>query len=329
MLRRLFIAASTLAFAAPAVRAGEAAPIELQQTYDIPYTKGRDAQLLDVFGPKGARDKPVVLFIHGGGWMIGDKNLFGIYRGVGRELARMDAVAVLINYRLSPGVKHPEHVKDVARAFAWVRSHIADYGGDPDRIIVAGHSAGGHLAALLATDDRYLRDPALGLKDADLAALRGVVAVSGVYRIPESADCARVVGDLLSGLPDLGDRRARAALAFAPNLIRTTPRLNPFRLAFGDDPAVHKQASPLTHVHKGLPPFLLLYAQHELPLVGDQAGEFAKALQADGVPAELKRIDHVDHNTILWWMGQRNDPAGDAIHKFLDEYARPARTAKS
>src|SRR5262249_21258684 len=140
---------------------------------------------LDVFAPKGAPGPaPVVLFVHGGTWMYGDKNFFGIYRGLGKFPARHGVVAVMINYRLSPYVRHPEHVKDVARAFASVVRNIASYGGDPRRIILGGHSAGGHLVSLLVTDKTYLNDPALDLKPAERAGLRGVVAVSGVYRIP-------------------------------------------------------------------------------------------------------------------------------------------------
>src|SRR5438270_867168 len=72
----------------------------------------------------------------------------------------------------------------VGRADAWTRRHVRDYGGDPDRIILCGHSAGGHLVALLATDETYLKDPALKLTDADRAAIRGVIGVCGVYRVP-------------------------------------------------------------------------------------------------------------------------------------------------
>src|SRR5207253_2153822 len=107
---------------------------------------GKDPrQVLDVFQPEGATGCPVVLFVHGGAWIFGDKDLFGMYRGVGQYLARHGVTAVLMNYRLSPVVQHPEHIKDVARAFAWTRRHIKDYGGNPDAIFLAGHSAGAHL----------------------------------------------------------------------------------------------------------------------------------------------------------------------------------------
>ena len=114
------------------------------------YANGGSRNELDVFAPKGEKGErfPVVIFIHGGTWMFGDKDFFGMYRGAGKYLAKNGVVAVMINYRLSPLVRHPEHARDVARAYAWTVKKIEKYGGDPDRIILAGHSAGGHLAAL-------------------------------------------------------------------------------------------------------------------------------------------------------------------------------------
>jgi acetyl esterase/lipase len=85
------------------------------------------------------------------------------------------------NYRLSPGVQHPEHIKDVARAFAWTHKHIGGYGGRPDELFLCGHSAGGHLISLLATDESYLKAEGLSLKD-----VKGVMSISGVYAIPDN-----------------------------------------------------------------------------------------------------------------------------------------------
>ena len=150
---------------------------------NLVYFDGPDAQRdfhkLDLFLPQGRRGFPVVMFVHGGAWLIGDKSDFGIYAAIGRMLASHGIGAVMINYQLSPRVKHPEHIKDVARAFAWTHKHIAEYGGRPDRLFVSGHSAGGHLAALLCTDEAWLKAEGLSLAD-----VRGVVPISGVYSIP-------------------------------------------------------------------------------------------------------------------------------------------------
>src|SRR5262249_17908542 len=143
-----------------------------------------------------------------------------------------------------------------ARAFAWVRARIADYGGCPINLFVAGHSAGGHPPALFASDETYLQ--AEGVRATDI---KGVIAISGVYRIPP--------GDLdvtLGGASPLAFRFGEilplrcggggwAPLAAVPGI---PLHLNVFGPAFGDDPDVRKSASPITHVRPGLPPFLIL-----------------------------------------------------------------------
>src|SRR5206468_3096567 len=111
---------------------------------------------LDLYLPEGKSDAPVLFFVHGGGWTVGDKNLFGIAARLGKTLARRGIGLVSINYRLSPKVKHPEHIRDVARAFAWTHQNIGTYGGCKEEIFLCGHSAGGHLVALLSTDTQYL-----------------------------------------------------------------------------------------------------------------------------------------------------------------------------
>jgi len=114
---------------------------------------------------------PVVLFVHGGAWQRGDKRWgLNLYWNVGVAAARAGAVGVTINYRLSPEVRHPTHLDDVRSAWAWVRGNIHRYGGDAARVILAGHSAGAHLAALAACTPA---PPAAGLA--------GLLGLSGVY----------------------------------------------------------------------------------------------------------------------------------------------------
>jgi acetyl esterase/lipase len=135
--------------------------------------------ILDVYRLDGAKDLPVLIFIHGGGWTSGNKNIYGY---LGNTFARLGLVTVIANYRLtdnSPGrVVHPGHIEDVARAFAWTYATIADYGGNPEKIFVSGHSAGGHLVSLLAVDPRYL-----GAHDLSLENIAGVISLSGVYDV--------------------------------------------------------------------------------------------------------------------------------------------------
>jgi acetyl esterase/lipase len=225
-------------------------------------------------------------------------------------------VAVMVNYRLSPAVKHPEHVKDVALAFAWTRQHIRDHGGNPDQIILCGHSAGAHLVALLATDDRYLKAPELKLQDRDRAALRGVIAVSGVYRIPGPDEFAGMAESLLGSLLGSGGD-PRLAESLLPKWLRSGKVGNPFLLAFGDDPKVWVQASPLSHVRPGLPPFLLLNAEREIPGLRPMANEFRDSLEKAGTPVELFTINGCNHNTILRRLEQTDNPTANVLLRFI------------
>ncbi len=150
---------------------------------DIVYYDGpgfyAPRHILDVYRLEGSENRPVLFFIHGGAWTSGNKNQFAY---LGNFFARQGYVAVLANYRLtdnSPGrVTHPGHIQDVASAFAWTYGNVAAYGGDPEHIFVSGHSAGGHLVALLAADPRYLAAHALSPD-----AISGVIPLSGVYDV--------------------------------------------------------------------------------------------------------------------------------------------------
>src|SRR5262245_48249877 len=123
------------------------APVATTKLFDVElvrnvaYYEGDDADrrrhCLDMYLPKDQKDYPVVLFIHGGAWIKGDKNHLGIYSQLGQSLARHGIGVVSANYRLSPKVKHPEHIRDVARAFAWVHKNIGKFGGRPSELFVA------------------------------------------------------------------------------------------------------------------------------------------------------------------------------------------------
>ncbi len=161
---------------------------EVEVKKDIPYVEGKDAderQKLDLYLPKGAKDYPVLFFIHGGGWTGGSRSGFD---KIGRTFAKNGVGFVSVGYRLSPKVQHPAHIEDVAKGFAWTVANIEKYGGKADAIFVSGHSAGGHLAALLATDDDYLKAEKLSLTN-----IKGVIPVSGVFVV--STRMKNVFGD--------------------------------------------------------------------------------------------------------------------------------------
>ncbi|MCX7702962.1 MAG: alpha/beta hydrolase fold domain-containing protein, partial [Planctomycetota bacterium] len=156
---------------------------EVEVRKDIQYYEGADSDAikhkLDVYVPKGVKNYKVLLFVHGGAWRIGDKDqlIFG-YEGLGRAFAERGIGVVITNYRLTPQVVHPGHIRDVARAFTWVYKNIESYGGNKEKIFLCGHSAGGHLVALLVTNEKYLKEQELSVK-----AVAGVIPISGVYKI--------------------------------------------------------------------------------------------------------------------------------------------------
>ncbi len=163
--------------AKPAAKSG--GNFEVTVDKDIAYVDGAGADdvkhKLDVYLPKDHKGFPVLLFVHGGAWRSGDKKL---YFKLGETFARNGIGAVIISYRLSPKVQHPAHIEDVAKAFAWTCKNIPARGGRADQIFVCGHSAGGHLVALLACDDSYLQAEKLSATN-----IKGVIPMSGVYTI--------------------------------------------------------------------------------------------------------------------------------------------------
>jgi acetyl esterase/lipase len=161
----------------PAVKSG--GNFEVMAVKDVDYHGGKDADKvrhrLDLFLPAEQKGYPVLVFVHGGGWTKGSKSGF---EKLARLLARNGVGTAITNYRLSPQVQHPAHAQDVAKAVGWVHKHIAEYGGRPDQLFLSGHSAGGHLVALIGTDPTYLEAAGVPMKD-----VKGVIPISGVYAI--------------------------------------------------------------------------------------------------------------------------------------------------
>jgi acetyl esterase/lipase len=136
-------------------------------------------QKLDVYAPRKAANRPVVIFWYGGSWIEGNK---ADYRFVGTALADQGFVAVLPDYRLYPQVTFPGFDEDGARAIAWVEKHAAEFGGDPNRIVLMGHSAGGHTAAFLAFNHEFLERFGVDPKN-----IVGLIGLSGTYVfVPDS-----------------------------------------------------------------------------------------------------------------------------------------------
>ena len=141
--------------------------------HDLAYGDG-ERQRLDLYLPaEGPERAPVVVYFYGGSWKSGSREA---YRFIGEALARQGFIVAIPDYRLYPEVRFPAFVEDGARAVGWLSTHAPDFGGDPDRLILMGHSAGAHIAALLAFDRRYL-----GREAVPKSSIRGLVGVAGPY----------------------------------------------------------------------------------------------------------------------------------------------------
>jgi acetyl esterase/lipase len=143
---------------------------------------------VDVYAPEAPGDDaaPVVVFFYGGSWQNGSRERF---RFVGHRLASNGILTMVADYRTYPRAAFPAFMDDSARAVAYARAEACRWGGDPDRLFVAGHSAGAQIAALLATDERYLDRHGLQPRD-----LSGVIGLSGPYDFAVSGDLIDVFG---------------------------------------------------------------------------------------------------------------------------------------
>jgi acetyl esterase/lipase len=216
--------------------------------------------------PSGA---PVFVYVHGGGWVIGDKREQGF--PLLFELARRGWIAVTINYRLSPRATWPDHIVDCKQAIAWVRQHIQEYGGDPRFVAVSGGSAGGHLAALLALS---AHDPSFqpGFEDRDTS-VAACVPFYGVY-------------DMTAG---------RGTSRYDEGLLKLLERWV-FKRRLADDPSVFEQASPLYRVHADAPPFLVVHGSNDTLVPVAEARRFVEALRAvSHAPVLYAELPYTQH----------------------------------
>jgi acetyl esterase/lipase len=145
----------------------------LRTTLDIAYGPGPRGRL-DVYAPADARGAPVVVFFYGGSWQEGDRASYGF---VARALAEAGIVVVVPDYRVYPDVRFAGFMSDAARAIAWTHRTIARFGGDPNRIVLMGHSAGAHIAAVAALDPRWLAAEGLNRN----GTVAGLVGLAGPY----------------------------------------------------------------------------------------------------------------------------------------------------
>lgn len=249
---------------------------------DVPYAEPKtERQRLDVYAPAEGKNLPVVVWIHGGGWHSGDKK---DVKTKPRAFADKDFVFVSINYRLLPDkVTIKQMAGDVAKAIRWTHDRAKDYGGDPNTIFVMGHSAGAQLAALVCTDDSYLKAEKLSF-----SIVKGCVPVDGdTYDVPLQ-------------IQTVGQKRGDG-----------------YKRKFGDDKA-QKDLSPVTHVAKGknVPPFLILHvADH--PETKLQSQRLVEASRKAGVSAKAYPAEGKTHDTLNDDLGLPGDKPSQELFDFL------------
>ena len=269
-----------LLLSSPLLRGGEP---KVQR--DIPYAEPKnERQTLDVYAPHAGKNHPVAVWIHGGGWHSGDKKDVSA-----KPQAFVDRgfLFVSINYRLWPSVTIQQIAEDVARAIRWTHEHAPEYGGDPNTLFVMGHSAGAQLAALVCTDERYLKGEKLSF-----AVIKGCVPVDGdTYDLPMWIATVHK-----SGNKKLAERDKER---------------------FGDEQR-QKELSSVTYISRGkhIPPFLILHvADH--PDTKGQSQRLLQALQKADVPATIYPAEGKDHKTLNDDLGVPGDKPSQALFEFL------------
>jgi acetyl esterase/lipase len=197
---------------------------------------------LDVYSPEKVETlRPVFVFIHGGRWNSGKKSQ---YKFLGRRMASKGVVTVVPDYRLSPRTKYRGATSDVAMALKWTKEHITEYGGDDNRIYIAGHSAGGHLAALVSVDNFYF--DSLNISNP----VNGTILIDAFGL------------DMFSFLSNEELKKHKTYYAM-----------------FGRDPDKWRDGSPIFHLNGSMKPFLMLVGTKTYPVIYEGNKEFFEALK--------------------------------------------------
>jgi acetyl esterase/lipase len=282
---------STAAFAA-----------ELRIDRDLAYVEPQERRRsLDVYTSTESKNRPVVVWIHGGGWQRGDKSDIAAKPWA---FVERGFVFVAINYRFVPNVTMKQIAQDVAKAVRWSHDHAKSYGGDPETMFVMGHSAGASLTALVCTDERYLKAEGL-----PLSILKGCVPVDG----------------------DAYDVRMQIGTVAEPR------RKESFEMKFGDSES-QKDLSAVTYIAKGknIPPFLILRVADPkgmamqrgktgspcCPETDVQSARLVEALEQAGVPAKVYAAEGKNHTTLDAELGLPDDKPTAALFEFLSGVLR-------
>ncbi len=215
-----------------------------------------ERQKLDIYQPRKGTNLPVLIFVHGGSWRNGSKEIYPFF---GERFALEGYVTLIINYRLAPETPFPGFVQDAALAVKWAKDNVQNFAGDPNRVFLAGHSAGAHIVAMLALNPTYLK--AVNL---ERSAVRGVVGMAGPYDIA-------------------------AFFSQSPNL----------QQAFGSDPGAWAATQPLNFVDGTNPPMFLQHGLRDSTVDYRQSIMLKEKILAKGGRVELKTYPKLEHEELI------------------------------
>jgi acetyl esterase len=248
-------------------------------TRDVAYGT-HPRHVVDVFQPAAARNAPVLMFVHGGAFVRGDKRVSdGVYDNVLYYFARQGMVGLNIEYRLAPESRHPGGARDIADAVAWAEREIGRYGGDPTRIYLMGHSAGGTHVATWAFDRTAIPERA--------KSVAGVIIASGRVRVDVHPD---------------------------------NPNANAVRTYFGDDASLYDAHSPVTHANDPDLPVFIVIAEFENPYLDVYGAELLHNLSRVRKRApRFMRLTRHNHISLMAHFNTEEDILGREILDFIEQ----------
>jgi acetyl esterase/lipase len=253
---------------------------------DILYGPHGDKNQLDLYLP-AQRPFATIFLTYGGGWHGGSRKSM---TPIAERFQKQGYACVILSHRLTPPDVFPAHIEDVATAFAWVHKNIAGKGGDPKRIMVMGHSSGAHLSLLLGADPQYLAKH--GLKPSDIAGIVGLSTPTDLRPQPDKKGYGDV---LLAG---------RGADAFSKNV------------------EYLRQASPMVHLSKLLPPTMLVVGERDFPMLAGDAKAFAAQAKTLGLEVPVLISPKKDHMGNIRQLLEEPNEVTKQIMAFVEKCAK-------
>lgn len=276
---------------------------DVVKTRDLRYAEGADRRrLLDVYAPaRPVQKAPVLLQVHGGAWVIGDKREQAL--PLMHHMASRGWICVAANYRLSPRATFPDHLIDLKLALKWIRENVGDFGGDPDFVAVTGGSAGGHLSALLAltANDTEFQP---GFEHVDTT-LRACVPFYGIYDFAN-----RFERDTYEGFEKFVSRML-------------------FKKRLAEDRVAYEKASPVARVHPDAPPFFVIHGTHDSLAPVHEARDFVSVLrEVSKAPVAYAEIPGAQHAFEVFH-SIRTTHVVRGVERFLSAVHDSARSARA